>query len=123
MKKKLKPAGSGSVSEVIIATQSFFLFAFGMAAIMATSAVVAGFNALRNLNSAVAIVTDEGVVTENGVVNVENVRGIIMNFELVGVVVSAFGAIVCIATCLRIYYKSKNLQPMIRAKKTAIKRK
>jgi hypothetical protein len=117
MKKKLKPAGSGSVSEVIIATQSFFLFAFGMAAIMATSAVVAGFNALRNLNSAVAIVTDEGVVTEDGVVNVENVRGIIMNFELIGVAVSAFGFIVCIATCIRIYTKMKSASPKARTKK------
>ena len=117
MKKKTKPAGSGSVSETIIATQSFFLFAFGMAAIMATSAVVAGFNALRDLNSAVAIVTDEGVVTENGVVSVEKVRGIIMNFELVGIAVSSFGFIVCVATCIRIYRKMKSAGPKARTKK------
>lgn len=117
MKKKIKPAGNGSVSETIIATQSFFLFAFGMAAIMATSAVVAGFNALRDLNSAVAIVTDEGVVTENGVVSVEKVRGIIMNFELVGIAVSVFGFIVCVATCIRIYNKRKSASPKARTKK------
>jgi hypothetical protein len=105
MKKKPNQAGKGSVSEVIIATQSFFLFAFGMAGIMATSAVVAGFNALRNLNSAVAIVTDEGIATEDGVVNLEKVRGIIMNFELVGICVSAFGFVVCVATCIRMYRK------------------
>jgi hypothetical protein len=117
MKKKLKPAGSGSVSEVIIATQSFFLFAFGMAGIMATSAVVAGFNALRNLNSAVAIVTDEGIQTEDGVVSVERVSGIVNNFELVGVAVSAFGFIVCVATCIRIYNKTKSASPKARTKK------
>lgn len=117
MKKKLKPAGSGSVSEVIIATQSFFLFAFGMAAIMATSAVVAGFNALRDMNSAVAIVTDEGIVTENGVVSVERVRGIVDNFGLIGVSVSGFGFIVCVATCIRIYSKMKSASPKARTKK------
>lgn len=121
MKKKLHPAGSGSVSEVIIATQSFFLFAFGMAAIMATSAVVAGFNALRNLNSAVAIVTDEGVLTEHGVVSVEGVRGIITNFELVGVCVSVFGFVVCVATCLRIYKKKNDSKPVARRKSKAKK--
>jgi hypothetical protein len=117
MKKKLKPAGTGSVSEVIIATQSFFLFAFGMAAIMATSAVVAGFAALRNLNSAVAIVTDEGIQTEDGVVSVERVSGIINNFELVGVCVSVFGLIVCVATCIRIYKrKQSNAKPLRKRK-------
>jgi hypothetical protein len=108
MKKKPNQAEKGNASEVIIATQSFFLFAFGMAGIMATSAVVAGFNALRNLNSAVAIVTDEGIATEDGVVNLERVRGIIMNFELVGICVSAFGFIVCIATCVRMYRKMQS---------------
>ncbi len=107
MTKKLKPAKSGSVSEVIIATQSFFLFAFGMAAIMATSAVAAGFNALRDMRSAVAIVTDEGIATENGVVSVERVRGIIDNLGLIGISASAFGFVVCVATCVRIYTKMK----------------
>ena len=115
MKKKPKQE-AGSVSEVIIATQSFFLFAFGMAGIMATSAVVAGFAALRNLNSAVAIVTDEGIQTEHGVVSVERVRGIIDNFELIGVCVSVFGFIVCVATCIRIYRKSKDGQPQPKSK-------
>lgn len=118
MKKKLKPAGTGSVSEVIIATQSFFLFAFGMAGIMATSAVVAGFAALRNLNSAVAIVTDEGIQTEDGVVSVERVSGIINNFELVGVCVSVFGLIVCVATCIRIYKRSQAKSKPLRKRKS-----
>ena len=112
MKKKPKAQEkSGNASEVIIATQSFFLFAFGMAGVMATSAVVAGFNALRDLNSAVAIVTDAGIQTESGVVSVERVRGIINNFELVGVCVSVFGFIVCTATCVRIYIKMKKVKP------------
>lgn len=84
---------------------------------MATSAVVAGFNALRNLNSAVAIVTDEGIQTEDGVVSVERVSGIVNNFELVGVAVSAFGFIVCVATCIRIYNKTKSASPKARTKK------
>ena len=112
MKKKPNQTASGNASEVIIATQSFFLFAFGMAGIMATSAVVAGFNALRNLNSAVAIVTDEGIATEDGLVNLERVRGIIMNFELVGICVSAFGFIICTATCIRIYRKMQNAKAL-----------
>jgi hypothetical protein len=107
MKKKPKPAKSGSVSEVIIVTQSFFLLAFGLAAIMATSSVVAGFDALRNIHSAVAIVTDEGIVTENGVVSVERVRGIVDNFGLIGISISVFGFVVCVATCIRIYTKMK----------------
>lgn len=118
MKKKLKPAGTGSVSEVIIATQSFFLFAFGMAGIMATSAVVAGFAALRNLNSAVAIVTDQGIQTEDGVVSVERVSGIINNFELVGVCVSTFGIVVCVATCVRIYKKNRMVVKPLRKRKS-----
>lgn len=118
MKKKLKPAGTGSVSEVIIATQSFFLFAFGMAGIMATSAVVAGFAALRNLNSAVAIVTDEGIQTEDGVVSVERVSGIINSFELVGVCVSVFGLVVCVATCIRIYRKTRKTAKPLRKRKS-----
>lgn len=116
--KKKPPAKNGSVSEIIIATQSFFLFAFGMAGIMATSAVVAGFAALRNLNSAVAIVTDEGIQTEHGVVSVERVRGIIDNFELIGVCVSVFGFIVCVATCIRIYKKSKENQISKKSRKS-----
>lgn len=112
MKKKTSQKENGSVSEVIIATQSFFLFAFGVAGVMATSAVIAGFNALRNLNSAVAIITDEGIATDDGVVNLERVRGTIMNFELIGICVSSFGLIICIATCIRIYKKMQNTKPI-----------
>lgn len=104
---KKNPEKSGNASELIIATQSFFLFAFGMAGVLATSSVVAGFNALRDLNSAFAIVTDQGIQTEHGVVSVERVRGIVNNFELVGVCVSVFGFIVCVATCIRLYRKMK----------------
>jgi hypothetical protein len=107
MKKKQKPAKEEGVSEVIIATQSFFLLAFGAAGVMATSYVVAGFNALRDVNSAVAIVTDAGIQTETQTVSVEAVRGIINNFQLVGISISVFGGIVFTATCLRIYNRNK----------------
>lgn len=107
MKKKQNQAEAGSVSEVIIATQSFFLLAFGLAGVMATSYVVAGFNALRDVNSAVAIVTDAGIQTETQTVSVEAVRGIINNFQLVGISVSVFGSIVFAATCIRLYNRNK----------------
>lgn len=108
MKKKPRQEKSnGSVSETIIATQSLFLLAFGLAGVMATSYVVAGFNALRDVNSAVAIVTDTGIQTEAGTVSVETVRGIINNFQLVGISVSVFGSIVFVATCIRLYNRSK----------------
>ena len=85
---------------------------------MATSTVVAGFAALRNRDSAFAIVTDEGIQTEHGVVSVERVSGIINNFELVGVCVSVFGLVVLIATCIRIYNKSKPEPKVLRKRKS-----
>lgn len=108
-RKKLQPAGvpQGTASEVIIATQSVFLFLFGLAAILSTSAVVAGFNALRSLSSAAAVITDEGIVTDEGTFKLEHIRGIIDNFQLIGIVVTIFGAIVCTATAIRLWKKSQ----------------
>jgi hypothetical protein len=119
MKKKPKATESnGSVSETIIATQSFFLLAFGLAGVMATSYVVAGFNALRDVNSAVAIVTDAGIQTETETVSVEAVRGIINNFQLVGISVSAFGSIVFAATCIRLYNRNKLKSTKVKRRKS-----
>ena len=107
-RKKLQPAGVPAVaSEVIIATQSLFLFLFGFAAVLATSSVIAGFNALQKLDSSVMLSQGE-ILSENGVVDTNKVRGIINNFELVGTVIMVFGGIVCIATAMRIYKKSRN---------------
>ena len=119
MKKTRKKAAvaNGTASEVIIATQSAFLFLFGLAAIMSTSAVVAGFNALRSLTSAAAVITDEGIVTDEGTFKLEHVRGIIDNFQLVGIVVTIFGAIVCAATAIRIWKKANAGQQRVRLKK------
>lgn len=110
-KKAAQVASAGTASEVIIATQSAFLFLFGVAAIMSTSAVVAGFNALRSLSSAAAIVTDEGIVTEEGTFKLEHVRGIIDNFQLIGICITAFGAVVCVACAIRMWRKSRANAP------------
>lgn len=110
-KKAAQVAGAGTASEVIIATQSAFLFLFGVAAIMSTSAVVAGFNALRSLTSAAAVVTDEGIVTDEGTFKLEHVRGIIDNFQFVGVCITAFGALVCVACAVRMWRKSRESRP------------
>jgi len=112
MKKKQNPAGIASVSEQIIFVQSFYLFAFGLAGVMATSSVVAGFDALRDVHSAVAIVTDAGIMTEKGEVSVESVRGIIDNFELIAICAVSFGATILVATFVRGYdrYKTNKQQ-------------
>lgn len=124
MKQKKKTAIAtapvGTASELIIATQSAFLFFFGVAAIMSTAAVVNGFNALRSASSAAAIITDEGIVTDEGVFKLEHIRGIIDNFQLIGISITVFGAIVCAACALRLWRKSrmeKAGRPVIRVKR------
>ena len=121
MKKKQKRAQKneqGTPSEVIIATQSAFLFLFGVAAIVSTSAVVAGFNALRSVTSAAAIITDEGIVTDEGTFKLEHVRGIVDNFQLVGVVVTIFGAIVFLSSGIRLLKKARiERDGLVRAKR------
>jgi hypothetical protein len=107
MKKKLKAVSPESVSEKIIIAQSFYLLVFGVAGVMATSSVVAGFNALRNLNSAVAIITDKGIVTDQGDVSLEQVTGVIDNFELIAISGIAVGLTVGTATIARLYIKNK----------------
>ena len=108
MKNKTKSKNQKSVSEHIIIAQSFYLFVFGLAGYMATSSVVAGFNALRNKDSAVAIITDSGIVTDQGDVSLEQVSSIINNFELISVCGLIFGFIITLATIIRIIRKSNN---------------
>lgn len=106
-KSAVATAPAGVASELIIATQSAFLFLFGVAAIMSTSAVVNGFNALRSATSSAAIITDEGIVTDEGVFKLEHIRGIIDNFQLIGISITIFGAIVCGACALRLWRKAR----------------
>ena len=96
-----------SVSETIISIQSVFLLLFGIAGLMATSTIVAGFNAMRDLDSAVALITDGAVVTDKTTVSVERVEGIINNFQLVCLTSLTIGTVVALATVARLIIKSR----------------
>lgn len=96
-----------SVSETIISVQSVFLLLFGIAGMMATSTIVAGFKAMRDLESAVTLITDNAVVTEKEVISVERVEGIINNFELVCLTSLTIGTVVAVATVARLILKSR----------------
>lgn len=96
-----------SVSETIISVQSVFLLLFGIAGMMATSTIVAGFKAMRDLESAVTLITDNAVVTDKEVISVERVEGIINNFELVCLTSLTIGTVVAVATVVRLILKSK----------------
>ena len=96
-----------SVSEAIISIQSVFLLLFGIAGLMATGTIVAGFNAMRDLNSAVTLITDGAIVTDKTTVSVERVEGIINNFQLVCLTSLTIGTVVAVATVARLIIKSK----------------
>jgi hypothetical protein len=96
-----------SVSETIISVQSVFLLLFGVAGMMATSTIVAGFKAMRDLESAVTLITDNAVVTDKEVISVERVEGIINNFELVCLTSLTIGTVVVVATVVRLMLKSR----------------
>lgn len=100
-----KPKSGGVAGEVIICILSAFLVAFGVAGFLATDTVKSGFNALQDANSGAAIITDSGIVTENGVVSVSRVKGIVNNFLLVSMCASVFGIVVVLATIVRLKKK------------------
>ena len=107
-KKLLKsPPLKQSVSETIISIQSVFLLLFGIAGMMATGTVVAGFKAMRDLDSAVALITDGAIVTDKTTVSVERVEGIINNFQLVCLTSLTIGTVVAVATVARLIIKSR----------------
>lgn len=107
--KKLQkgPPLKQSVSEAIISIQSVFLLLFGIAGLMATGTVVAGFKAMRDLDSAVALITDGAIVTDKTTVSVERVEGIINNFQLVCLTSLTIGTVVAVATVARLIIKSR----------------
>lgn len=85
MKKKLKPAGiTEGVSEAIIFVQAFFLLTFGVASLMATSAI-----------SSSAFISKD--------TNCDEVTKIIHNFEMVGSSIVIFSIIVTIAISIRTF--------------------
>ncbi len=86
MKKKLKPAGiTEGVSEAIIFVQAFFLLTFGVASLMATSAI----------SSSSAFISKD--------TNCDEVTKIIHNFEMVGSSIVIFSIIVTIAISIRTF--------------------
>jgi hypothetical protein len=103
-KRNQKPK---SAAESIILTQSVFLMAFGMAGFMAASTVVAGFKAITNANSAVAIITDGAIVTESETVSLDQAKRIISNFELVCTSALAIGSVVLLASLVRMLIKAR----------------
>jgi hypothetical protein len=74
---------------------------------MATGTIVAGFKAMRDLDSAVTLITDGSVVTDKTTISVERVEGIINNFQLVCLTSLTIGIVVSAATVVRLILKSR----------------
>jgi hypothetical protein len=75
---------------------------------MSATTIVAGFKAITNANSAVALITDKAVITDVGdSVPIERVEGIINNFQIVCVITLAIGGIVALASGVRLFLKLK----------------
>ncbi len=111
-KKSLSPNPSpkqNGVAESIIAIQSTFLLLVGIAGLMSASTIVAGFKAITNANSAVALITDKAVVTDAGDnIPIERVEGIVNNFQIVCVVTLAVGGLIAVASGIRLLLKLRN---------------
>jgi hypothetical protein len=107
-KSQKSQSPSASAAETIIAIQSGFLLAIGIAGLMSATTIVAGFKAITNANSAVALITDKAVITDVGdSVPIERVEGIINNFQIVCVITLAIGGIVALASGVRLFLKLK----------------
>jgi hypothetical protein len=89
------------VAELIIGTQSLILAFVGLAGFMAVNPVNRGFQALRDKDSMVAIVTDKGLTTDKVEVDMSSVERIIKNYESVCMTAMCIGFIVFIFTILR----------------------
>ena len=111
-KTKKNPSPSpvkNGVAESIIAIQSGFLLLVGVAGLLSASAIVAGFKAITNANSAVALITDKAVITDTGdSIPIERVEGIINNFQIVCVVTLAVGGLIAVASGIRLLIKLRN---------------
>jgi hypothetical protein len=94
-----------NVSEFIILTQSTLLLLLGVAGATSSATITAGYRAMRNLESAVTIITDNAIVTDLETVSVDKVEGIINNFEFMCTVSVIIGLVVAVATAFRIYKK------------------
>jgi len=82
--------------------QSVFLMAFGLAGYMASSTVVAGMKALTDANSAVALISDGGLMTESKNISVAEASRIVSNFEIVCTSALAIGSVIIVASVIRL---------------------
>jgi len=104
-----KPAPRKGIAELIIATQSALLALVGLAGMMAVNPVLQGFNALRDRDSAVAIITDKGITTDKTEVDLMQVYSIIQNYKAVCLISMCLGGMVFVATLVRIYQKRNEI--------------
>ena len=81
-----------------------------IAGMTSTDAVIKGFNALTNAKSAMYIITDNAIVTETESISTERVQSIIQNYELINGCVLTIGAIIFVATLIRIFKKQTKKQ-------------
>ena len=106
---KQSPSPNGSAAETIIAIQSGFLLAIGIAGLLSATTIVAGFKAITNANSAVALITDKAVITDAGdAIPIDKVEGIVNNFQIVCVVTLAVGGLIAVASGIRLLIKLRN---------------
>lgn len=108
---KSTPQSSVGPSEVIITVQSAILALMGLAGMMAVGPVNAGFRALRDKESMVAIITDDGITSDKVQVDLSQVQNIVRNYEFVCLLAMCIGGLVFIASVGRIYLKRNAKTP------------
>jgi hypothetical protein len=107
--KSQNPPQRRSAAEAIIAIQSVMLLLVGIAGILSATTIVAGFKAITNANSAVALITDKAVITDAGDnIPIERVEGIVNNFHIVCAIALTIGGIVALASGVRLLLKPKS---------------
>jgi hypothetical protein len=85
------------------------LLLVGIAGILSATTIVAGFKAITNANSAVALITDKAVITDAGDnIPIERVEGIVNNFHIVCAIALTIGGIVALASGIRLLLRQKN---------------
>lgn len=108
--KSTQPSSVGP-SEIIIAVQSAILALMGLAGMMAVGPVNAGFRALRDKESMVAIITDDGITSDKVQVDLSQVQAIVRNYEFVCLLAMCIGGLVFLASLGRIYLKRNAKTP------------
>ena len=104
--KSTPPSSNVSPSEVIIVVQSAILALMGLAGMMAVGPVNAGFRALRDKESMVAIITDDGITSDKTQVDLSQVQSIVRNYEFVCLLAMCIGGMVFVVSLIRIYLKN-----------------